>query len=121
MKRLLNVKTHFDAAHCLKDYEGDCSNLHGHRWEVQHTFLCQLLLPEDNMAIDFKHLKEAIKATLPDHKYLNEEFQEDNPTAEFLAEKLFNRFQMIAPNEPVDLIAVEVWESPECSAMFVAD
>ena len=24
----------FDAAHFLKDYDGKCSNIHGHRWKV---------------------------------------------------------------------------------------
>lgn len=24
----------FDAAHFLKDYEGKCRNVHGHRWRV---------------------------------------------------------------------------------------
>jgi 6-pyruvoyltetrahydropterin/6-carboxytetrahydropterin synthase len=31
----LQVKTHFDAAHRLVDYNGKCNRLHGHRWDVE--------------------------------------------------------------------------------------
>jgi len=30
---ILKVRGHFDAAHRLVGYDGDCSKLHGHRWE----------------------------------------------------------------------------------------
>ncbi|MDR1412975.1 MAG: reverse transcriptase-like protein, partial [Actinomycetes bacterium] len=33
----LSVKEHFDAAHHLYDYPGQCRNLHGHTWEVEVT------------------------------------------------------------------------------------
>jgi 6-pyruvoyltetrahydropterin/6-carboxytetrahydropterin synthase len=33
--RTLIIKDKFDAAHYLKDYEGDCANLHGHTWRVE--------------------------------------------------------------------------------------
>ena len=27
----------FDSAHFLKDYDGKCANIHGHRWKVLIT------------------------------------------------------------------------------------
>ena len=30
----LKTEQSFDAAHFLKDYQGKCKNLHGHRWRV---------------------------------------------------------------------------------------
>ena len=32
----LKTKASFDSAHFLKDYEGKCSNIHGHRWTVEN-------------------------------------------------------------------------------------
>ena len=31
----LKTKASFDSAHFLKDYDGKCSNIHGHRWTVE--------------------------------------------------------------------------------------
>ena len=33
----LTVKSHFDAAHALRGYPGECRNLHGHTWDVEVT------------------------------------------------------------------------------------
>ena len=30
----LKTEAAFDSAHFLKDYQGKCKNLHGHRWRV---------------------------------------------------------------------------------------
>ena len=31
----LDIRREFSAAHQLKGYNGDCSNLHGHNWTVE--------------------------------------------------------------------------------------
>jgi len=31
----LMVRGHFDAAHALPGYAGECSGLHGHTWDVE--------------------------------------------------------------------------------------
>ena len=31
----LMIKGHFDAAHALHGYPGECRNLHGHTWDVE--------------------------------------------------------------------------------------
>ena len=28
------VQAHFDAAHFIRNYDGNCAKLHGHRWNV---------------------------------------------------------------------------------------
>ena len=56
----ITTETSFDAAHFLKDYEGKCKNIHGHRWRVvikiqskellkdkQHNELIELLKNEN--------------------------------------------------------------------------
>jgi len=30
----VSVEQHFDAAHYLRDYQGKCESLHGHRYQV---------------------------------------------------------------------------------------
>jgi 6-pyruvoyltetrahydropterin/6-carboxytetrahydropterin synthase len=35
------VKDHFAAAHALKGYDGNCSNLHGHNWIIEAHIQCK--------------------------------------------------------------------------------
>ena len=107
----LRVKHHFDAAHKLNDYDGECANLHGHRWivEVLYQFYG---LQKNGIAIDFKIVKDTLKGILPDHKYLNDVMTE-NPTAENIAKWLFKQLG--------NCKAVTVWETPECSVTYRED
>ena len=55
----------FDSAHFLSGYEGKCSNIHGHRWEVEIEVASKELDKEGNfrgMIVDFSKLKEDLKA-----------------------------------------------------------
>jgi 6-pyruvoyltetrahydropterin/6-carboxytetrahydropterin synthase len=114
------VRMHFDAAHKLTDYIGKCSNLHGHRWDVVVEF-CGTSLNEGGILIDFSWVKDNIGELLPDHDYLNDVYGEKNPTAEFIAAKLFDIIKkgMEGYKEVMSgglwLGSVEVFESPECS------
>ena len=60
----LKTEQSFDSAHFLRDYEGKCRNLHGHRWKVVAE-ICGEQLNEDmqtrGMLVDFGELKEALK------------------------------------------------------------
>jgi len=81
----MGVRSDFDAAHSLRNHPGKCSNIHGHRWEVEAVFCGQ---QTDNLGIlvDFSELKELLEAEVKkyDHKNLNEvhPFDSINPTAE---------------------------------------
>ncbi|KKL04030.1 hypothetical protein LCGC14_2620190, partial [marine sediment metagenome] len=55
----LKVKTHFDAAHYIKDYQGKCSREHGHRWIIE-LFLAGNNLDNLNMLVDFGEVKDVL-------------------------------------------------------------
>jgi len=111
----LTVKDHFDAAHYLYDYPGECRNLHGHTWDievsVESTQLCEL-----GMVYDFALLKKDLKGVLDryDHKHLNEitPFDSISPTAENLARIIFEELSKVIVQEGVTVVEVAVWESP---------
>ena len=92
MKYLLKVKRDFAAAHFLKDYVGPCSDLHGHTWKVIVGFNI-LKVSADNMSVDFKKIKALVDDILPDHQCLNTFYNENNPTAEWLAPKILKQIE----------------------------
>jgi 6-pyruvoyltetrahydropterin/6-carboxytetrahydropterin synthase len=110
----LTVKDHFDAAHALRGYEGECRELHGHTWDVEVTVRGDVL---DSVGIvyDFKQLKEDLAGVLReyDHAYLNDvpPFDTLNATAENLAREVFERLESVV-GAGVRLVEVAVWESP---------
>ena len=110
----LTVKDHFDAAHNLYDYPGECRNLHGHTWDVEVTVVSSDL---DGLGLvcDFKDLKAHLKEVLStyDHTYINENapFDTISPTAENLARIICERLSEILPQN-VKVKEVAVWESP---------
>jgi len=119
----LSVRFHFDAAHFLKHYEGKCANLHGHTWQVVLKIACEAL-DDVGIAIDFRTVKEAVKPILDelDHKALNElpYFDKLNPTAENISHKLTEALAKPIADLGATLSEVEVWESLDCSASYVA-
>ncbi len=60
----IRIEQHFDAAHFLTDYDGKCSNLHGHRWRVLAEIAADELPgegPARGMVADFGDLKRDLK------------------------------------------------------------
>ncbi len=110
----LTVKDHFDAAHSLRGYDGECSRLHGHTWDVEVTVEGETL---DGVGIlyDFKRLKADLREVLDayDHQHLDEvaPFDAMNATAENLARVVFERVQVVVATG-VRVSEVAVWESP---------
>ena len=84
----LTITAHFDAAHALHGYPGECRELHGHTWDVEVTVAGEQL-DEVGIVYDFKRLKDDVGGVLDayDHVHLNEvpPFDSINPTAENLA------------------------------------
>lgn len=111
----LRVKSHFDAAHFIKDYPGKCSRMHGHRWEVEVTIRGGKL-DTMNMLADFSDVKKTLSGLLKglDHYVLNTQLNEDRVTAEFLAEWMYTYLSPYL----AELSVVTVWESPECSVGY---
>jgi len=116
----LTVTSHFDAAHALRGYQGECSNLHGHTWDVEVTVAGDTL-DEIGIVYDFKALKEDLGAVLAefDHAYLNEvpPFDEISPTAENLARVVYERLSQTVAQH-VRVVQVAVWESPIAKLVY---
>ncbi len=110
----LTIKGHFDAAHAIRDYPGECRNLHGHTWDVEVS-VEGLELDEIGIVYDFKQLKADLTEVLEpyDHAYLNDvpPFDVLNTTAENLAKVLFEELAERV-GDRVKVVAVSVWESP---------
>ena len=112
----ISVQAHYDSAHLLRDYEGKCANLHGHRYVVEVA----LQTPDvgsKGMAYDFgdlkKHLKELADGL--DHRNLNEvpPFTEIESTAENQARYFFDEMKKRLPRHLAGgLLYARVWESP---------
>ncbi len=90
----LKTAESFDAAHFLKDYDGKCANIHGHRWKVEVEIQCESLKEngsEKGMCVDFSVLKEELKNLLEgfDHTFIIERGSLKAKTLEALAEENF--------------------------------
>ena len=116
----LTINTHFAAAHRLREYNGDCENLHGHNWEVRLVVQSDRL-GKLGMVMDFRDLKGILKDVVEefDHAYLNdlERFAEVNPTTENLARIICEEVGCRLPLG-VELSSVTAWESRGCSATY---
>lgn len=119
----LTVRSHFDAAHALQGYPGECCKLHGHTWDVEVS-VAGGQLDEIGILYDFKRLKDDLNAVLAsyDHAYLNEvpPFDRQNPTAENLARVIY---EALAPRLPegISVSEIGVWESPVAKLTYRPD
>jgi 6-pyruvoyltetrahydropterin/6-carboxytetrahydropterin synthase len=116
----LTVKGHFDAAHALRGYPGECRNLHGHTWDVEVTVAGETL-DDVGIVYDFKQLKDDLAAVLVDydHVFINEvpPFDSITPTAENLARVIFDRLGG-SVGAHVRVLEVAVWESPVAKLVY---
>ena len=117
----LTVKDHFDAAHSLRGYPGECRKLHGHTWDVEATVEGQEL-DAIGIVYDFKLLKDDLRAVLDDydHVFLDEvpPFDTINPTAENLARIVFERLSATIVAPGVTVVEIAVWESPVAKLVY---
>jgi len=80
MKITLHTEGWFDAAHHLENYEGKCSNKHGHTYKVEVWIQGEEeQLDKAGILWDFGKLKDILNTF--DHKDLNELYI-NNSTAE---------------------------------------
>ena len=127
----------FDAAHFLKDYQGKCKNIHGHRWRVIIEVSAASLLEDkqnQGMVADFKDVKEILNKLLDtfDHTLIYEKdsikpelknllLEEDfslrevpfRPTAEN-----FSRFFFEELGKNMNITKVSVYETPNNCATY---
>ena len=131
----IKTKQSFDSAHFLKDYNGKCANIHGHRWRVVIEIAGENL--DDGMVVDFTDIKAALKAltdnldhslvmekdTLKSQTYeclVDEGFRimimDFRPTAENFAKYFFDEIK----NKGFNIRAAEVYETPNNCARYEA-
>ena len=114
------IEDTFDAAHCLRDYDGACSRLHGHTYRVRAAFRFDTL-QASGLAFDFRLAKEMLRDVLEylDHKYINDlpEFSVQNPSAEAIAKFIFDRVKQSVPQT----YSISVWETPTSCATYFED
>lgn len=114
------IEEAFSAAHNLRDYKGECENLHGHNWKVEITLESDKLNSQ-GIVIDFKDAKRITKELIGnfDHKYLNElsDFKINNPTTENISKLLFYELNDKLP-EDVTVKKVTTWESDGFGASY---
>ena len=129
MSRLrLTSKVEIDSSHYLRNYDGKCADLHGHRWVVEVTVESVTedavdSLDNTGMLLDFGVIKSLINEY--DHKNLNDmpEFEDINPTAENLAIVWADALthEILLRGIPAKVVSVKVWETPTNSVEFFYD
>ena len=118
----VSAQAHYDAAHFLRNYEGKCSKLHGHRYVVEAAIQASEL-DDSGIAFDFIDLKKVLRALADelDHENLNElpQFQEAETSAENQARWFFESLRSRLPGPMADgLVYARVWESPTQWAQY---
>ncbi len=111
----------FSSAHNLREYQGNCENLHGHNWKVE-AYLKSKELDSLGMVEDFRNLKRELKAILDelDHVYLNEleYFKVVNPTSENISKYIFDKLAVYY-GDKVDKVIV--WENVDSASEYSKD
>jgi len=110
---LIKLIRQFSAAHQLPHYQGQCHHLHGHTWKA--VFVIEGPVRADGMVCDFKVVKKLLDDQLPDHHFLNDWVE--NPTAENLAQFIFDKVSAALVPQGLKLKTVEIWESENAAAI----
>ena len=117
----LKILLDFAAAHQLRDYPGECAQLHGHNWKVE-VEVSTSKLNSMGMAMDFKDVKRAAKEVIDtlDHKHLNDcpPFDTINPTVENVAAHLYKEIGKKINADGVSINAITVWETDRACVRY---
>jgi 6-pyruvoyltetrahydropterin/6-carboxytetrahydropterin synthase len=114
----ISIRREFSASHQLRLPDGSLEPLHGHNWVVKVVVGANGL---DGMGVvmDFHELERLVDdiVTPMHNRHLNEltPFGKVNPSAENVA--LFVAQKLVLP-KGTELISVEMWETPGCSAVY---
>jgi 6-pyruvoyltetrahydropterin/6-carboxytetrahydropterin synthase len=119
---VVSVEAHYDSAHFLRNYQGKCERLHGHRYVVQAALATEEL-DEAGLAFDFVDVKQALRGLADelDHHNLNDlpPFRELEPSAENQARYFFQELRQRLPARMAEaLLYVRVWETPTQWAQY---
>lgn len=132
----------FETAHLLPHYDGGCGNLHGHSYKIEVTVEGPRGNVPFDMVMDFKDLKKAIKAVVPDHMFVYKDGDEISEkiakildeynlkyvrypfftTAEnmvgYFAELIDNYIKAELGYSEVDVVEVNLWETTNSHATW---
>lgn len=118
----VSAQAHYDAAHFLRNYQGKCAKLHGHRYVVEAAVRLETL-DESGIAFDFADLKGALRGLADelDHENLNElpQFDGVETSAENQARFFFEELEKRLPEPAASgLLYARIWESPTQWAQY---
>ena len=117
----VSVRQHFDAAHYLRDYQGKCEELHGHRFEVAVSVRAESV-NQIGLTYDFVELKRLLGEVLKeyDHSCLNDKapFDQINPSSENIAVTIYQQLKDILGETSPKISSVQVWESPNACVTY---
>lgn len=115
------VRSHFSAAHYLRDYPGNCEKLHGHNWTVEVSVRSSVL-DDLGMAVDFRVVKKGLREVLSelDHTDLNQldYFLARNPSSENIAAYIYSRLKPFFKEREYFLHKVTVGETPDTGVHY---
>ena len=135
----------FEMSHVLDNYRGGCGNSHGHSYSIEVTVEGPRHQDNFGMVMDFKDLKEAIKAIVPDHYFsvnntVTEGYEYDlwqvnkkhnKTTREFpcvtsaenmvciFAEEIDNYIKNVQGYKDVDVVEIKLWETTNSYATWI--
>lgn len=113
----------FEAGHVLIHHDGQCAHPHGHSYILTVHLRGQSIVengPKSNMLIDFHDISAVVKPmihTYFDHKWLNDSLETESPTAEFIAQWIF---EYLKPQLPY-LYAISINETATSRATYKPD
>lgn len=112
----ISAQAHYDAAHLLRNYEGKCARMHGHRYVVEVAVQAPEV-GDQGMVYDFTDLKRHLRelAGRFDHQNLNDipPFTEIESTAENQARFFYEEIKKRLPPELAGgVLYARVSESP---------
>ena len=120
----MKILTDFAAAHFLREYQGECSRLHGHNWKVE-VQVTTTELDKIGMGMDFKVIKAATKDVIGrlDHRNLNDlpPFDEINPTAENISAYLYREIGSQLNAAGIKVSSVTLWETDRACVTYSED
>lgn len=127
----------FDSAHRVMRHESKCAHMHGHRYKLELTVESGILDPLGRV-IDFSVLKEVVGKWIDDYldhgTILNQDdtvpatmcqsqgwkqyLMVGNPTAENLAEVIFDTASSLLTPYFIRVSKVRLYETPNCYAEY---
>ncbi|HSK17890.1 MAG TPA: 6-carboxytetrahydropterin synthase QueD [Longimicrobiales bacterium] len=119
---IVSVQAHYDSAHFLRNYQGKCERLHGHRYVVELALATEEL-DRSGIAFDFVDIKKNLRelADHLDHNNLNDlpPFDEIEPSAENQAKYFYDEMKRRLPAHMAEAIVyARVWETPTQWAQY---